>query len=346
MATRQTTVSTRAALDGNKIEKARREGKYISVPSGRDAVLGGAFAKWKKPETFEYVYIPDLRLAGMPLDLVAAITTLRDENNIPYSAQDANAFISTGYTKYNTTVPEAQGGKMEQFEEELDALAAGRQQRTTVRREPEVTLADLTAILTSIKGKTGVKPVRGPRQGSPGTATTGRGRILPLATRLEKLTPGKVLDVSNMKPDGKDIRAIAVPGPTSQKIGVDLQNYPIVSSNLANYATAVRALYPNAEDLINAYNQRLAQTNAPVARPRTVTTTVNVPRQPIAQQPIPQVPQAIQPIQPVQPIQPMQGFAGIQPRVNIPQAGAVGAPRITAPGLTQYRAAIPQVGSD
>lgn len=339
MATRQNTVSTKTAIDGKKIAKARADGKYIVLPGGKLAELGGAFLKWKKPETEDFVYIPSLRMAGLPNDLLVAITSFTDENGIPYSVEDANNYIQSGYNRYNINIPEEEGGKMEQFDAESEERAAVRQRKANLPTVPDVTLADIPAILASLKNKQGAKAVARPRQGSPTSPGTGRGRILPLAERIQKLTPGKVLDVSNMRADGGDIRAITIPGPTSAKIGVDIGNYPIVSSNAANYAAAVRAVYQNAQELINLYNQRLAQTNAPVARPKNITT--NVQRQPTRQNV--QIPQSSQVVAPVQPI---AGFGGIQQRAGIPQASAIGAPRIGFPVLNQFQPNIPQIGSD
>ena len=71
--------------------------------------------------------------------------------------------------------------------------------------------------------------------------TNRKGRRVDLTSRVGSLKEGKVLDVSNMKEGGANIKSINVPSQSSAKVGID--SFPsVVSSSAANYQTALGML--------------------------------------------------------------------------------------------------------
>lgn len=80
------------------------------------------------------------------------------------------------------------------------------------------------------------------------TEKKGKGRAkahTDLAERIADLKPGKVLDVTELQPNGVGARAINPPTVRSKKFGSP--NLPIVSSNFEHYVMAIRML-PGGED--------------------------------------------------------------------------------------------------
>ena len=71
-------------------------------------------------------------------------------------------------------------------------------------------------------------------------------RIETLKTKIDKLAPGKVLDVSHMLTDGSGIVVINRPGARSSKMGSP--NLPIVSDKFANYFEALHMLPGGVEN--------------------------------------------------------------------------------------------------
>lgn len=64
-----------------------------------------------------------------------------------------------------------------------------------------------------------------------------------LLHRIRSVPQGKVLDVSNMNPDGSGIKLILIPGPRSMKFGIDDPNIPFVSNNIESYEAVILMAY-------------------------------------------------------------------------------------------------------
>lgn len=144
-------------------------------------------------------------------------------------------------------------------------------------------LQNVNVVFTATLANQGTQGLLNLRQGSP--ASPGRGIyppispvrsprvtqvILPnatvirtnnLATKLQNIAPGYVLDVSNMNADGSGVRQIL--RPTTRRSGkFGTENIPVVSNNIINYVRALKLAYGDqAEEVfandINAVNQAL-----------------------------------------------------------------------------------------
>lgn len=66
-----------------------------------------------------------------------------------------------------------------------------------------------------------------------------------LKSKINKLRPGKVLDVSRMNSDLTGIKMITRPGKASLKVGHP--DFPIISSNKSNYDKVIQILGPEYE---------------------------------------------------------------------------------------------------
>lgn len=254
------------------IQKAQANHSYIRVsgqPSTSISLVGAPKVFGPKSKTPDYVYVPELQLVGTPNDLYRTITALPSRTGQPYTPEEAEGFIENGFSAQNYNVPEAEGGKKEEFEAALNEAREARKSIREAKPKPlPVSLDNLPYIYDSIIGVE--KEATRTRTGTSGAR---RGRTL-----LEKYNiaqdAGKVLDVTSMQPNGVGVREVNPPGPKSGKIMVD--NVPVISSNPQTYAMAIHELFGNgqeAQNLIAQFNQ-LAASKA--AKPKAKKAAVNV----------------------------------------------------------------------
>ena len=208
--------------------------------------MSGAPNYWKKNE--EFLYLPDVRIAGMPED----VRTVLIQSG--FTTQQIEAIFKNAYTSKNYQVSMSQGGKAETYEQEVGVYMEYRQNQTVQKNEttgPTVSIEKVTYLSDNLP------QARTTRNGVKGMTTQSRstgGRKVNLKERYGSLTQDKVLDVSNMKEGGVGVKTIGLPGESSGKISVS--SFPkIVSSNVETFEQALKMLEVSAETVMSAVGQ-------------------------------------------------------------------------------------------
>ena len=279
--------------------KKALEGSYynkIGDKSPGHLLLSGAPRYWGTHPDFIYIPMP-YRVAGSREGLSSLFRELG------HAEADINRILSSGYTSqnYQSTMKKA-------FDEELAQLDTHK--GGVVKKAPTITLAELAAGQLTFHGE---KPARKPRAkattagvapGGPGGPVAAgsspgkggaRGPKVSLLERHNSLAPGKVLDISNMKDDGTNIKMMDEPGAKSKKVR-PVAALRIVSSDPSRWVPAIQMLGPGFEQYLNAYPGAGAGGVAPVPVPVPVPApAVTVPRPPSPKATVPALP-AVQPI--------------------------------------------------
>lgn len=224
---------------------------YKIGDKGGQLLISGAQARWKRPEFAEYIYIPSLRVSGKPEDLYKLLqSVVQNESKI-------REYLSSSYTSSNVSVPQKNGGMMEQFEAEVSEFGKFRETQSTTKEPGSnsgINLVMLDSLIGSLDHAEAIRKSRPVKQAPiPNAAGTGQvlqpkraGRRLPFSTRIHNLRNGQVLDVTNMREDGTGAKVILQPGPNSGKIGCSLVS-GIVSSNLETFRMALTQLELSSE---------------------------------------------------------------------------------------------------
>ncbi len=256
----QRTVTRKANPTWSRIAAAREKEEYIPVgpTAGSNLALTGAEARLAGSYP-NIIYVPEFSLVGEAQDLISAITSLINaDTNRPYTVQEAQEYIANGYNARNITVPQSEGGRREDFESEMTRVIQARSAMRTTP-VPTFTLDDLEGLVSGLEH---AAHSSGKRRAATGASPGRRGARIALAQRVANLAGDKVLDVSAMTPEGVGVKTIGVPGQLSAKIGVNINEIPIVSSDPNNYARAIQELgYGNSAEIIDAYNQIFNQRN-------------------------------------------------------------------------------------
>ena len=239
-------------------QNAANRHEYIKVgPNPGTLHLSGAVNRWKKVENQGDVYVPSLRVVGTP----AAIYQLF-VSQLGHPADVIQQHLAGAYTVQNvqTTGKASYDAEVAAYKQYKDAVTA--QKKLT---GPSISLTDLPYFveqLDNAKKAARAATQTGQAAGSPRSPGGRRGRTKPIQQRLaDAVAKGKLLDVSNMKPDGTDIKMIAATlGPASKKVQVP--GLAIVSSNPANYAAVVAQLGPGFEGFVAKYNALVSQPKA------------------------------------------------------------------------------------
>ena len=240
-------------------EEARNKLTFIKVGDKVSYLhLTGAPVRWLKPEYADDIYLLDKRVAGNPTTVAQVLI------NNGVAAEDVNeSFQNNAITALNWNVSEEDGGMAEAYKKEVEEY---KKLRESVN--DEAASQELVGKLHYYYANLSQAVIKGSKRlGGSGSAPKGspKGPKVPLAQRLATLVSGKVLDVSQMKPNGTNIITIDQPGRTSKKIGVS--GLAIVSSNTANYVAAVRMLGPSYEHFIQSYYVTLAANNQTAPAP-------------------------------------------------------------------------------
>ena len=253
METKAQVVSKGMRWTPDMARKALEQEQYIKVgDKGGFLTLSGAPNRWKKyPQD---IYVSDLRIAGH-LDVVAQV--LRSAGYADSQVQQA---LSNCYTSQNYLVPSAKGGKAELYQSEVSRYKQYKETQKTQKTDvegPTIILRQLDFLVNNLPNALQNKVTSSRKNGSPKKAGTKsvRGSKVPLLTRLQEAQKkGKVLDVSNMREGGTNIKTIDAPGPGSKKFMVP--GLGLVSSNIQNYVTAVNMLPAEYHKYINIYKQQ------------------------------------------------------------------------------------------
>lgn len=258
-------------------QKALDTHQYIKVgdKGGTNLTITGAPKYWKKNQDF--VYLPDLRLAGSRQNVITVLRGYRSEEGGSYSDAQIDVFLKNAYTSENYVVPQSQGGRAEDYQHEFDNYLAFKQSQSTQKPKkeaPSITLADLSFLIDKLPEAETLKvssKSRSSKTSKPKSDTRRNVRHVNLKQRLDSLAPGSVLDVSNMKDDGTNIKTIPEPGAGSKKHGVD--GVKVVSSSAENFAKAMKLLGAEYEQYVAKYSQVAATQATTVPSVSTTTTT-------------------------------------------------------------------------
>ena len=273
-------------------KKALEGHYYIKVgdKSPGHLFLSGAPRYWGTHPDFVYVPSP-YRVAGSRANLSGLFRELG------YSEADINRILASGYTSQNY-----QSTMKASFDDEVAQLETYK--GGVVKKAPAITLAELAAGQITFHGE---KPARKPRAkavttggpggaGAPAEASSSPGRggargpKVSIRERLDALAPGKVLDLSNMKDDGTNIKTMDAPGPKSKKLQ-PVANLRMVSSVADRWVRAIQLLGPGYEQYLNAYPGAEAVAVAAVA-PAVAPAAVHAP---VVTVPRPPSPRAVAP---------------------------------------------------
>lgn len=241
------------------LQKAGRDNFYWHIqPTKKSQVsLTGAVAKWKKDPNF--IYIPDVHLAGTVPNLQAALTLWGYTSQIP-------GLLQSAYTAALLTAPDTDP-KKQAFNAEVDRtrlsnLAKKAQKKVWTPSDISYFASELSKPTTTIVDS----------QGNPITAKVpGKRAAAPrdVLGRLKGLGANKVLDASKATSDGKNIRSINAPGTKSQKRGpvinelsLGISNKRIISNNATTYNYALTSVFGAASPLIAKYANLWAQSRA------------------------------------------------------------------------------------
>jgi len=228
MCAQENTIETRGMRwDQTLIPKANEMHYYIKVSEekGGQLVLSGAPNRWKKNGTKDDIYISEIRLAGNKTNIRKVL-----EGNT-YSSKDVDRLIASAYTSFNYALPEDQGGKQEQFQNEVNKYKEFK--KTNVNKQKtsvDISLEKLQSIVEDLNNSENRKKI-------PSKNT----RKYWILEKYGKLSEGKVIDVSLMKQDGSGIKTRSVPKETSKKYG-NFFGVAVVSSDFKNYDYTLRTL--------------------------------------------------------------------------------------------------------
>lgn len=263
-------------LNDEMINRAREGSYYIKLGNkGGTLTVTGAPGYWQRDGNQNVIYIPSMRIAGTPEDITQVLRT-----NYNASDADIQQYISSGFTSQNYNVPAEQGGKAEEFDQEVEEYKKFRQNKENQKQADIVNgrvprpleLSDLDWIIPGLPEATTAKSSgagrRTPSKTKPTSGAAKGAKAGGLAQRIQQLAPGKVLDVSNMNESGTGIKTINQPGQGSKKFGV--QGLPIVSSDATNFERALTelSLTPDQQQAyLHAYTQASAAGPQVQARP-------------------------------------------------------------------------------
>ena len=141
-----------------------------------------------------------------------------------------------------------------------------------------------------------------------------RGPKVSIQERLDALAPGKVLDLSNMKDDGTNIKTMDAPGPKSKKLQ-PVANLRMVSSVADRWVRAIQLLGPGYEQYLNAYP------GAGAVAVATVAPAVAPAHAPVVTVPRPPSPRVVAPALAVPTVQPV-------PRATTPKGALPTVPKL------------------
>ena len=270
----------------DKLNKARAANNYIKLGPKRGSLLiTGAPQKWKLNPNF--VYVPQLRVAGEPQDVINGLVS------VGYSEADARQAVNNGYTKahensaaFMAEVEAAKkhkaGGKgkatkkaahnlapgISWYAEQLDSAtvetkAGGSPRRKSpkARKSRSKSPKARTTKTKSTKSKSKSPKARATKSKSP-KAKGGKRAAKPLADKIAALSDGKVMDVSKLKSDGSGAKAIARPGPKSKKVLIP--GHHVVSDHKNGVKAAAKLL--GDESLVGKWES--AKSGKPAHTPR------------------------------------------------------------------------------
>jgi hypothetical protein len=230
-----------------KRQAAAAARNYIKIGDTRgNLLLSGAVQKWKSDPTF--VYVPSLRVAGQPDQIVQVLAGLG------LSEADVRAHVNAGYRagsetradfvaeladlkankpkavkKVTTALPNSIAWYAAQVDEATVVTKEGgspRKARKSRSTSPKRKAAKKGAAKKGAK-KTAAKPRKSrsksaspKKNASPKKKSSPKAKraAKPLGDKIANLSEGKYMDVSNLHVDGSGAKTVGAPGPKSKKV--------------------------------------------------------------------------------------------------------------------------------
>lgn len=252
-----------------KANAARAGRYYIKLGDKRgQLLLSGAVQKWKADPTF--VYVPSLRVAGNPAEI------LRILGELGYPAADVQAHINAGYRagseaaaefvaeladlKANkakavkkTAATAALPNTIAYYSEQVDQATVTTKEGGSPRkrsaspkrkstRKAAGTKKAKTARKTRSKSASPKARKTRSKSASPKKRASPKGKRAPkdLSEKIANLSEGKYMDVSKLHVDGSGAKTVAAPGPKSKKVVI--HGTRIVSDNKRGVNAAAKLL--------------------------------------------------------------------------------------------------------
>lgn len=217
-------------------QKALSKHSFIRVSNSdkrSQRQISGAERVWSVPETQDEIYLIRYRISGKSDDIKSALL------NAGYPASQVELALAEAVTFENYKIPNAEGGRKEDYDHELEKLHIFRQEEKEYKARQNVDWSTLLKIAANTKR---AHIIMKERTGSP--RKTSRGRTL-----IEKFddvqgSEGKIIDVSNLREDGKGTTIRGKPT-TERAKGVYIPGVPIISNSQEKYLRALEMLYEN-----------------------------------------------------------------------------------------------------
>lgn len=231
-----------------KADAAATEQRYIKLGDKRGYLqLSGAVQKWKSDPTF--TYIPDLRVAGTPADIVTALMslgytraqalvvvnsgfnleTVEEDLAAAFAAELATLKAFKASNKGAKKVVSAPSHSIAWYAQKVDEAKvlgakakspkAKKAKKAAKSKSPKKAAKKTTKKAKSAKSSPKAKKAKSAKSKSPKGSPTGR-KTVDLSVKVGRLAEGKVMDVTNYRADGSGASVIAAPSGKSRKVVV------------------------------------------------------------------------------------------------------------------------------
>lgn len=277
MATAPTSQSENKSLKWSreKAEEAAKKFEFIRVGGAKNVstrrLSGAGRSVW--PKNPDDVFHTGYRISGKPADVRAALELSQE-----LTPEEIDETMETVITYGNHTVPDAQGGMKEEYDNEIANYEAWKNQesQTDAKKKSkksfttQYTLPNAVWFAANLKtaqvvtkdsmvaSKTAGKTTK-VAKGAKTAAKTGKGgKAAPLLQRIqEATTAGKVVDVTEMGDQGTGARTKPKPGNKSKLL--HSSHLPGLASETVEKYTAALRMLPGGEA---AYHEALTDVRA------------------------------------------------------------------------------------
>jgi hypothetical protein len=187
--------------------------------------ISGAEMIWSQPETEDEIYLVNFRISGKPKDVAIAL------NRAGYSEEQVEKALETALTKdtYQNVTKAI-------YEEELSKLKIFQEEEKMRKKQDEVDWDTLLNIAAKTKSSHVILREKGNTQRG-----VGRGKTFLEQFERVRTSEGKVVDVSEMRPDSKGIKVRNKPSSERSRLVV-LDTIPVVSNNEKQFLRALEIL--------------------------------------------------------------------------------------------------------
>ena len=249
-------------------QKAFTEKKYIKAILNGPGYLAitGAERAWKTPGKADYVYLPDLLIAGHENSVRAYLDYLVTSKPPGISVDVRDSALANAYTRSSIAINQVLKNR---FDLEVAAKRSLRKKPGEPAEKAEITPEQAVLLVQALsigKQLSKVSSISVPRPRAAVETARGRGRVKPLGTRIKSLYDENTLIKDKNKRKYLDVTKLnTVTGSgarmhTREKLGENIvivgegaKGIPIAAraGEVTNYAFAVRAFRDAAPRLIN-----------------------------------------------------------------------------------------------